>query len=82
MRVAILSLRKLDPLHLTVAIPVGAPDTCKTIEGLVDELICPVRPDPFHAVGLWYDHFPPVTDDEVRAALAETNDQLQTRKSK
>lgn len=82
MRVAILALRKLDPLHLTVAIPVGAPDTCKTIAGLVDELICPVRPSPFHAVGLWYDHFPPVTDDEVRATLTETPDDPPTRKAK
>lgn len=71
MRVAILALRKLNPTHLTVAIPVGAPDTCKTIEGLVDELICLVQPDPLHAVGLWYDHFPPVTDEEVQQAIAE-----------
>jgi putative phosphoribosyl transferase len=71
MRVAILALRKLHPSHLTVAIPVGAPDTCKTIEGLVDELICPVQPSPFHAVGLWYDHFPAVSDEEVRASIAE-----------
>jgi putative phosphoribosyl transferase len=71
MRVVILALRKLEPAHLTVAIPVGAPEACKTIEGLVDELICPVRPSPFHAVGVWYDHFPPVTDDEVRKALEQ-----------
>lgn len=72
MRVAILALRKLKPAHLTVAIPVGAPDTCATIAGLVDELICPLRPTPFLAVGLWYDHFPPVTDEEVRSLIAET----------
>ena len=71
MRVAILALRKLSPAHLTVAIPVGAPDTCKTIEGLVDELICPAQPDPLHAVGLWYDHFPPVTEEEVRDSIAQ-----------
>lgn len=71
MRVAILALRKLNPAHLTVAIPVGAPDTCKLIEGLVDELICLVQPEPLHAVGLWYDHFPPVTDEEVQQAIAE-----------
>ena len=71
MRVAILALRKLNPSHLAVAIPVGAPDTCKTIDGLVDELICLVQPDPLHAVGLWYDHFPAVTDEEVRQAIAD-----------
>ena len=74
MRVAILALRKLNPSHLTVAIPVGAPDTCATLEGLVDELICPLRPTPFLAVGLWYDHFPPVTDEEVRQGIAEATE--------
>jgi len=70
MRVAILALRQLNPTRLTVAIPVGAPETCRILEGLVDELICPLRPEPFHAVGLVYDHFPPVTDEEVREAIA------------
>jgi putative phosphoribosyl transferase len=70
MRVAILALRQLGPSRLTVAIPVGAPETCDIIEALVDELICPVRPSPFHAVGLWYDHFPAVSDDLVRESLA------------
>lgn len=72
MRVAILALRQLKPVSLTIAIPVGAPDTCTLLEGLVDELVCPLRPEPFHAVGLWYDHFPPVTDEEVREGIAET----------
>ncbi len=71
MRVAILALRKLGPARLTVAIPVGAPDTCATLAATVDELICPIQPDPFHAVGLWYDHFPPITDDEVRTHLQQ-----------
>jgi len=74
MRVAIVALRQLSPATLTVAIPVGAPDTCTLLEGLVDELICPLRPQPFLAVGLAYDHFPPVTDDEVRSGIAAVAD--------
>ena len=74
LRVAILALRKLNPSHLTVAVPVGAPDTCATIEGLVDELICPLRPSPFIAVGVWYDHFPPITDEDVRKRIMEAAD--------
>ncbi|MEO6002640.1 MAG: phosphoribosyltransferase family protein [Opitutus sp.] len=80
-RVAILALRQLNPASLTVAIPVGAPETCTVLEGLVDELICPLRPDPFHAVGLWYDHFPPVTDEEVRDGIAETVEVAKARSS-
>jgi putative phosphoribosyl transferase len=77
MRVAILALRQLSPRRLTVAIPVGAPDTCTLLEGLVDELICPLRPEPFHAVGLWYDHFPPVTDEAVSEGMTAIADSLE-----
>ncbi len=73
MRVAILALRQLNPAHVTVAIPVGAPETCRVIAALVDELICPLQPSPFHAVGLWYDHFPAITDEEVREEIAEAS---------
>ncbi len=71
MRTAIAALRHLRPAAITVAIPVGPPDTCEAIDHLVDVLVCPLRPDPFHAVGLWYEHFPQLSDDDVCAALAE-----------
>lgn len=71
MRVAIAALERLGPADITVAVPVGAPETCEIIDNLVDELICPMRPDPFNAVGLWYDHFHQTSDEEVRAALAD-----------
>jgi putative phosphoribosyl transferase len=70
-RVAVLALERLSPARVTIAAPVGAPDTCDALAEEVDELVCPLQPSPFHAVGLWYDHFPPLTDDEVRASLAE-----------
>jgi putative phosphoribosyl transferase len=73
LRVAILALRQLNPARITVAVPVGAPDACELVAPLVDEFICAIRPTPFHAVGLWYDHFPPVSDDEVKSGLAEAN---------
>jgi putative phosphoribosyl transferase len=72
LRVAILALQRLHPAHLTVAFPVGAPETCAALASTVDELVCPVQPSPFHAVGLWYDHFPPVSDEEVNEAVAQT----------
>lgn len=34
--------------------------------GEVDELVCAVTPDPFQAVGLWYEDFAQTSDDEVR----------------
>ena len=32
-------------------------------------LVCPLQPDSFQAVGLWYEDFGPTTDSEVRAAM-------------
>jgi len=72
LRVAVLTLQRVSPPHLTIAIPVGAPESCATLAATVDEFVCPVQPEPFHAVGLWYDHFPAVSDEEVREILAHT----------
>jgi predicted phosphoribosyltransferase len=38
---------------------------------IADEVVCAAMPEPFQAVGLWYDDFSQTTDDEVRALLAD-----------
>jgi putative phosphoribosyl transferase len=35
----------------------------------VDEVICARTPEPFFAVGLWYEDFAQTTDEEVRDLL-------------
>lgn len=70
MRAAIGALRNRGARQLVVAVPVGAVETCAEIALEVDALICPLQPEPFHAVGLWYRDFRPTTDDEVRECLA------------
>jgi predicted phosphoribosyltransferase len=35
-----------------------------------DDVICTMTPDPFLAVGHWYDDFTQTTDDEVHDLLA------------
>jgi predicted phosphoribosyltransferase len=37
----------------------------------VDDVVCAATPEPFHAVGLWYERFDQTTDEEVRAILRE-----------
>jgi putative phosphoribosyl transferase len=71
MRAAVAALRRQHPAWLTVAVPVGAPETCDELADDCDELVCPLRPSPFQAVGLWYEHFEPTSDDEVRAGLEQ-----------
>ncbi|WP_332674648.1 phosphoribosyltransferase [Aromatoleum sp.] len=69
MRAALIALRRSGPARLVVAVPVGAPDSCRRIEDDADEVVCLARPDPFQAVGLWYRDFPQTSDDEVRDLL-------------
>jgi putative phosphoribosyl transferase len=70
MRAAIAAVRERGPDRLIVAVPVGAKKTCEEIDREVGMLVCPLQPQPFHAVGLWYRDFTPTTDDEVRECLA------------
>lgn len=72
MRAAVAALRRLEPARIVVAVPTGASETCAMLRDEADEVVCLTTPDPFHAVGLWYDDFRPTTDDQVRALLAES----------
>jgi predicted phosphoribosyltransferase len=70
MRAAAEALRQQGPARLVVAVPAGSRETCDEFRAEVDEIVCGIMPDPFYAVGLWYDDFSQVTDDEVREILA------------
>src|SRR5205814_1060351 len=69
MRAAVAAVRKLGPAKVVVAVPVGAAETCEEFEGEADEAVCAREPDPFYAVGMWYEDFSQTTDDEVRDLL-------------
>jgi putative phosphoribosyl transferase len=69
MRAAIAALRVEAPREIVVAVPVGAPETCAAIAVLADEVVCLTTPEPFVAVGLWYEHFDQTGDEEVHDLL-------------
>ncbi|MDW8424299.1 MAG: phosphoribosyltransferase [Meiothermus sp.] len=69
MKAAIAAARQKQPGRLVVAVPVAPPDTVAEIQGLVDEVVCLMTPALFQAVGLWYEHFPQTSDEEVLALL-------------
>jgi putative phosphoribosyl transferase len=71
MRAAVAALCQHHPAHRVVAVPIAAPNTCEALRADVDEVICALTPEPFYAVGLWYEHFSQTTDDEVRDLLAQ-----------
>lgn len=70
MQAAVIALRRLEPARIVVAVPVGARDTCERLGHVADEVVCVSMPEPFQAVGLWYEQFAQTTDDEVRRLLA------------
>ena len=53
--------------RIVVAVPIAPPETCEQLRGEVDDIICAVTPEPFYAVGCWYEDFSQATDEEVRA---------------
>ena len=69
MRAALAAVRRQRPADIVIAVPVGAPETCRALAREVDALVCPSTPRPFRAVGLAYADFSPTSDGEVEEAL-------------
>ena len=70
MRAAVLALRQQGPAGIVAAAPVGSWQACQALTDVADQVICPLTPEPFSAVGLWYADFSETTDDEVCDCLA------------
>jgi putative phosphoribosyl transferase len=72
-RAAVLSLRRAGAKRVIVAVPTGSEDTCDELRRDADDVVCMTTPEPFVAVGQWYEDFSPTTDDEVRELLARAS---------
>ncbi len=71
MRVAIKAVRSSGASHITLAIPVAAPDSLEQIRSEVDEVVCLHAPEYFEAVGAFYKEFEQVEDEEVISLLSQ-----------
>lgn len=71
MRAALRSVHKGGPTRVVAAAPVVPRSTAQVLRTEKCEVACIVEPDSFFAVGLYYAHFEPVSDDEVRQLLAD-----------
>ncbi len=67
--VALRSLKAQGANRVTLAVPVAPWETIARLGEVADEVVVLATPEPFAAVGQWYDHFPQVSDDEVLDAL-------------
>ena len=73
MRAAIEALHNHKPKSIIIAVPVAAYSTCEEMTHLVEKIVCPLKPLHFYAVGLWYEHFPQISDDEVIELLKKSH---------
>jgi predicted phosphoribosyltransferase len=70
MRAAVQALKRQQPARIVAAVPTASPDTCQMLKAEADDVVCAMTPEPFFAVGHWYEDFTQTTDDEVRELLA------------
>lgn len=82
MRAAIAALRQLDPARVVVAVPLAPPQTCEALKREADEVVCLIEPDPFMAIGVWYEQFPQLSDDEVRELVRAAAAELTRRQAR
>lgn len=64
-RAAITALRMQNPHKIVIAVPVAPAEICEEMSLLVEQIICPLKPRHFYAVGAWYEVFDQTTDSEV-----------------
>jgi putative phosphoribosyl transferase len=70
MHAALKAARLREPKMLVMAVPVAPPGTMDSFQGEADKIVCLATPEPFGAVGYFYQDFHQVSDDEVIQLLA------------
>lgn len=69
MRAAVQALRAHEPREVVVAVPVASSAACADLRTVADAVICIATPEPFTAVGAWYEDFAQLDDEAVRGML-------------
>lgn len=71
-RAALKALRRGKAKKLVLAVPVAPPDTLARLQQEVDEVVCLQAPEPFYAIGAFYQDFTQMSDDDVIAILDQS----------
>lgn len=69
MKAAIRSVRREHPASVWVAVPVGPPESIEELSKEADRVVCLRMPEPFFAIGQFYERFDQVEDDELLQIL-------------
>lgn len=73
MRASVRSVRAGGPLKIVVAVPVGSTEACSALGDEVDDVVCLYQPEPFLAVGYYYEQFGQTEDAEVQQILTDAH---------
>ncbi len=69
MRAALLAVKKQNAKRTVVAVPLAPPATVTALRQLADDVVCPMTPANFYAIGQFYAEFSPTSDNEVTQLL-------------
>jgi putative phosphoribosyl transferase len=68
------AITQKKPRRVVIAVPVAPHSAGSELQKVADEVVVLLSPREFHAVGEWYEEFSQISDEEVRAFLAEARD--------
>ena len=75
MRVALQAIKAAAPRKIVLAVPVASPEVLESLADDVDRIVCPLVPADLYAIGLWYEDFRQVADDEVARLLEQSREE-------
>ncbi|MFP4564395.1 MAG: phosphoribosyltransferase [Spirochaetia bacterium] len=70
MRAAVTAVKNMSPKEVVVAVPSAARDSAESLEKEADRVIAVTTPEPYMAVGAWYENFGQTGDEEVKEILS------------
>jgi putative phosphoribosyl transferase len=79
MKAALASVKNRGAASVTVAVPVGPPQTIQELKKQADRVVCLYTPDYFQAIGQFYSDFSQTTDEEVIQLLKDSRANLTSK---
>ncbi len=80
MKAALASVKNRGAASVTVAIPVGPPQTIEELEKLADRVVALYTPGFFQAIGQFYSDFSQTEDEEVKELLRQNRQKAERSK--
>ncbi len=74
LKAALKLLKRRGTKSVTVAVPVGPPDTISELEKVADRVVCLHSPTIFYAIGQFYEDFSQTNDEEVTQLLKKSRE--------